>query len=70
MTEEKEEQFDSSNTCWRCEKLIKNGYEKDRNHCLMTRKFRGAFHWSCNINLRLTKKVSVIFHNLRGYDSH
>ena len=21
-------------------------------------------------NLRLTKKVSLIFHNLRGYDSH
>ena len=58
----------SSKTCWICEKLIDN--EKFKCHCHITRKFRGAAHWSCNINLQLTKKVPVIFHNLRGYDSH
>ena len=67
---EEEEQFQSSNACWICEKLIDDDDEKVRDHCHLTGKFRGAAHWSCNINLRLTKKVPVIFHNMRGYDSH
>ena len=36
----------------------------------MTGKYRGAAHWRCNVNLKLTKKLPVTFHNLRGYDSH
>ena len=67
---EEEEQFQVSNTCWICEKLIDDDDEKVRDHCHVTGKFRGAAHWSCNINLQLTKKVPVIFHSLKGYDSH
>ena len=67
---EEEEEFQLSNTCRICKKLIDNDDEKVRDHCHVTGKFRGAAHWSCNINLQLTKKVPVIFHNLRGYDNH
>ena len=70
MCEEEEEQFQSSNICWICEKLIHDDDEKVRDHCHITGKVRGAAPWSCNINLQLTKKVPAIFHNLRGYDSH
>ena len=69
MIEEKEP-FRSSNTCWICEKLIDDDDTKVRDRYYITGKFRGTAHWSCNINLQLTKKVPVIIHNLRGYDSH
>ena len=67
---EEEEEFQLSNTCRICKKLIDNDDEKVRDHCHVTGKFRGAAHWDCNINFQLTKKIPVIFHNLRGYDSH
>ena len=70
MSEKDEEEFQSSNTCWICKKLIDDEDEKVRDHCHITGKFRGAAHWNCNINLQLTKEAFVIFHNLRGYGCH
>ena len=48
MTENEEEKFPSSNTCWICKKLIEDDDEKVRDHCHVTGKFRGTAHWSCN----------------------
>ena len=70
LNEKEEEQYQLSNICWIFEKLIDDGDEEVRDHCHVTGKFRGTAHWSCNINLQLTKNIPVIFHNLRGYDSH
>ena len=36
----------------------------------MTGKFGDSAHWDCNISLKLTKRIPVTFHNLRGYDSY
>ena len=70
MTEEEEYSFQQSNNCWIYKKLVDNEDEKVRDHCHITGKFRGSAHWDCNINFQLTKKIPVIFHDLKGYDSH
>ena len=70
MTEEEENLFQKSNSCWICKKLFDNDEEKVRDHCHITGKFRGAAHKSCTLNFRLTKKVPLIFHNLTNYGSH
>ena len=71
MTAE-EEEFERSNICWICGKLIDTGDTKvrDHDHTKSKNNYRAPAHWSCNVNLKITKKVPVIFHNLRGYDSH
>ena len=70
MSAEEEERFRLSNFYSICDKLFDIGDDKVRDHCHITGKYRGASHWSCNINLKMNKKIPVIFHNLRGYDSH
>ena len=68
MPVEEEEQFEKSEIYWICSKIIDDN--KVRDHCHITGKYRGTAHWSCNINLKMSKKLPVIFHNLRGYASH
>ena len=70
MSEKEEHLFQESNSCWICGKLIDHDDEKVRDLCHVTGKFGGAAYWGCNINFQLTKKVPVIYHDLRGYDSH
>ena len=52
-----EQRFQSSNKCWICNKLFNVGDNKVRDHCHITGKYKGSAHWSCNINLKLTKEV-------------
>ena len=44
-----------------------------RDHCHITGQYRGSAHQDCNLKLRINRKdfkIQVIFHNLRGYNSH
>ena len=70
ISAEEEEKFQLTNSCWIFDKLFNVGDDKVRNHCQITEKYRGAAHRSCNVNLKLSKKIPVKFHNLRSYDSH
>ena len=65
---EHERSFKLSNKCWISDKLFVAADNKVRDQDHVTGKYRGSAHWICN--LKLTKKVSVIFHKLKGYDSH
>ena len=52
MSEKEEHLFQQCNSFWICKKRIDNDEEKVRDHFHVTGKFRGAAHWSCNINLQ------------------
>ena len=70
MSAKEEERFELTNICWICGKLFEISDDKVRDHCHISKKYRGAAHWSCNSNLKITKNVPVIFYNLKAYDSH
>ena len=65
-----EKKFQSADKCWVCEKMFDENSIRVRDHCHITGKFRRASHQDSNINLKITNRVPVIFHNLHGYDSH
>ena len=44
---EEEDQYQSSNTCWICRKLIDHEDEKVKDHCHVTGRFKSTAHWSC-----------------------
>ena len=72
MTDENETIFQKATKCHICEKPFSEKDIKVRDHCHITGKFRGAAHQDCNLKQIKPEnvKIPVIFHNLRGYDSH
>ena len=45
-------------------------YQKVRDHCHYTGKFRGAAHSECNLRYKVPKEIPVVFHNGSTYDYH
>ena len=70
MTKEDENDFQKADICHIYAKKYSDKDIRVRDHCHITGNYRGSAHQDCNLNLRLTNKIPVVFHNLRGYDSH
>ena len=73
MTEEDEKAFTDAIHCHICEKKYKVDDVPVRDHCHVTGKYRGSAHQTCNLKLQISAEkiqIPVVFHNLKGYDSH
>ena len=68
MTKDDWRLFHKASRCHICGKDL--GADKVRDHDHITGRFRGAAHNECNLNYKFTGKIPVVFHDLRGYDSH
>ncbi|XP_065196465.1 uncharacterized protein LOC135827957 [Sycon ciliatum] len=71
ISESQQREFETVVSCWICGEAL--GSDRVRDHCHITGAYRGAAHNHCNLNMRIEPfkiKIPVIFHNLKGYDSH
>ena len=73
MTARDESNFKKASCCHICKKKYKEDDDKVRDLCHITGKYRGSAHAACNLKFKISEekiKIPVIFHTLRGYDSH
>ena len=70
LTKDDERNFKNADKCNNCNKKYSAKVIRVRDHCHVTGKYRGSAHQDYNINYRLPDRIPVIFHNLKGYDSH
>ena len=79
LTNEEKESYEKQKLCHICKKKFcydnneKNKfklYQKVKDHCLYTRKFRAAAHNICNLRYKIPEEIPVVFHNGSTYDYH
>jgi hypothetical protein len=70
LTKEDEYNFKNATCCSICSSDFVEGDVKCRDHDHRTGKYRGATHQRCNITYFCNRYLPVVFHNLKGYDSH
>jgi len=70
MSDDDKIAFTESTFCHICTQPFSDIKFKCHDHCHLTGKFRGAAHMECNLQLKFKKRIPVILHNFKSYDSH
>ena len=72
LTKEDKLAYEQATLCHICHEPFgeSKAHKKVRDHDHITGQFRGAAHNCCNVNYFANRYVPIVFHNLRGYDSH
>ena len=73
INDDDKKKFENSTICHVCNKKYKEEDIKVKHYQPITNEFIGSAHNECNLKLLVDPdkiKIPVIFHNLRGYDSH
>ena len=66
MSEKDHDNFNDYIKCWIFKKKYPEGEVKVKDHDYITGKYGGSAHQKRNLNLRLTKKIVVVFHTLQN----
>ena len=78
LTDKENKSYEKQKVCYICKiefnanENNKNAfnYQKVRDHCHYTERFRGAAHSICNLRYKTPKQIPVVFHNGSTYDYH
>ena len=74
LTDKEHKSYENQKVCYICKKGFSTDdnkkYQKDREHCHYTGKFRGVAHGICNLRHKTTKEIPIVFHNGSTYNYH
>ena len=65
-----DENFENFTKYWLCGNGYIDGNNEVGDHCHITGNSRGSALRDCNTRLKLNRKISSIFHNLKNYNSY
>ena len=70
LTKSQIKEYKQATKCHICFKPFSEKKRKVRDHCHYSGLYRGAAHFSCNLQYKIPSYIPVVFHNLAGYDAH
>ena len=72
LTKKQWKKYNKASRCHICFKQFGDSKKSPRvhDHCHYTGCYRGPAHKNCNLMYRIPSYISVVFHNLSGYDAH